>query len=212
MNARLNVLRPLAAAALVAGLIGYGCAEKAAFKAVKIGEPAPEFTLPDATGKPVSLSEAEGKYVVLEWHNLGCPFVKKHYGGGNMQALQKRFTKKGVLWYSIISSAPGKQGFMEPKQAREHFKKVGGSPTAVLLDPDGKVGRLYGAKTTPHMYVIDPKGVLRYNGAIDDIASADPDDVKDSKNYVAAALESLMEGGAVDEPLTRPYGCSVKYK
>jgi len=178
---------------------------------VKIGQPAPDFTLRDAEGNKRSLSEFKDETVVLEWHNKGCPFVKKHYREGDMQSLQKNFTEKGVVWLTIISSAKGKQGYMTGEEARAHFEEVDASPTAVLLDPDGEVGKLYGAKTTPHMYVIDKNGVLQYNGAIDDNPSSDTDDIQGAKNFVAGALNDVMAGKRVANPVTRPYGCSVKY-
>ncbi len=179
--------------------------------APKIGEAAPGFTLTDATGKAHSLADFKGKFVVLEWLNHGCPFVKKHYDGGNMQALQKEFTGKDVVWLSICSSAEGKQGHMTPEQAVEIAKEKGAAPTAVLLDGDGKVGRLYDAKVTPHMFVINPDGLLVYNGAIDSIKSTDSKDVAKATNHVRAALEEAMQGKPVSITTTTPYGCSVKY-
>jgi hypothetical protein len=178
---------------------------------VKVGEPAPEFTATDSNGKARSLSEFKGRTVVLEWYNRDCPFVKKHYGSGNMPKIQKEYGSKGVAWLTVLSSAKGKQGHMNGKTVNKVLQKAGATPAAVLLDPKGDVGRLYGAKTTPHMYVIDAAGMLRYNGAIDDNPSSDPADIPASKNYVAAALDSVLAGQDVASPATNPYGCSVKY-
>lgn len=178
---------------------------------VAVGAAAPAFTLLGADGKEHSLSDNAGKIVVLEWLNHGCPFVRKHYSSGNMQKLQADYTAKGVVWYSIVSSAPGKQGFCgadeASAQAAEHLSKA----TGVLLDPEGTVGRSYGARTTPHMFIVGTDGALVYKGAIDDKASADPNDVANAKNYVAAALDSLLAGSPVVDAATTPYGCSVKY-
>ena len=176
-----------------------------------VGEPAPDFTLTDVNGKAVSLSAFKGKHVVLEWTNPDCPFVKKHYDSGNMQALQKEFAARGVAWLSINSSAPGKQGNYPPKEWLKILAEKGSAADATLLDPRGEVGRLYGAKTTPHMFVVDPKGTLIYAGAIDDIASADPADIAKANNYVRAALNEARTGKPVRAPSTKPYGCSVKY-
>lgn len=178
---------------------------------VETGKPAPDFTLPGADGQNHALAAYKGKYVVLEWTNHDCPFVKKHYSGGAMQATQKKYTGKGVVWLQIISSAPGKQGYLSAAQANEVNKAQGTAATATLLDPDGKVGKLYGAQTTPHMYVIAPDGKLIYQGAIDDKQSTNPADIATSKNYVAAALDEAMAGKAVSQPVTKSYGCSVKY-
>ena len=180
--------------------------------AVKVGEAAPDFTATDSNGKTQHLADLKGKYVVLEWHNQGCPFTKKHYESGNMQRLQKEWTTKGVAWFTVISSAPGTQGYVTASEENDYVKKVNASPTAVLLDPDGTVGHLYAAKTTPHMYIIDPKGTLIYNGAIDDHPTPNPGDIPSSKNYVTSALQEAMAGKPVSEAATRPYGCSVKYK
>src|SRR4030095_1597526 len=179
--------------------------------ALSAGDAAPEFSLPDSNGKTQSLSQNKGKYVVLEWFNEGCPFVQKHYKGGNMQGLQKQYTAKGVVWYSVISSAPGKQGHGTPEQVNARAKEWNTAPSAILLDSEGKVGKLYGAKTTPHMYVINPEGKLIYAGAIDDKATSDPEDLKTAKNYVKEALDQAMGGKAVTTTATVPYGCSVKY-
>ena len=179
--------------------------------AVKLDKSAPAFTLPDTAGKERSLAEFKGKTVVLEWHNKGCPFVVKHYASGNMPKLQKQTTAKDVVWLTIISSAKGKQGYVTGPEADADMKTADASPTHVLLDPEGKVGRLYGAKTTPHMYVIDKAGVLRYNGAIDSISSSDAADIAKADNYVVSAVDAVLAGKKVAKPSTQPYGCSVKY-
>ena len=180
--------------------------------AVKTGEPAPGFTSVDSNGKQQSLSTYKGKFVVLEWHNQGCPYTKKHYESGNMQKLQKEWTGKGVVWLTVISSAQGTQGFVTPTQENEYLKTMNAVPTAVLMDPGGTLGHLYGAKTTPQMFIIDPSGTLIYNGAIDDHPTSDKSDIPNSKNYVTAALTEATSGKPVTEAVTRPYGCSVKYK
>ena len=178
---------------------------------VSIGQPSPDFSLIDTQGKTIQLSSYKGKFVVLEWFNPDCPFVKKHYGSGNMQSLQKESTDKGVIWLSIDSSAPGKQGYYSPEKANELTLSKNASPTAVLLDSDGKLGKLYGAQTTPHMFVINPEGQLIYAGAIDNVASADPADITKATNYVREALGEAMAGKPVSVPSTKSYGCSVKY-
>lgn len=183
----------------------------AADAAVKVGAPAPDFTAKDTQGRERRLSEFSGKMVVLEWHNQGCPFVKKHYGKGNMQRLQKELTGEGVVWLTVISSAPGKQGYMTPAEEDAYLKEQQASPTAVLLDTDGTVGRLYAAKTTPQMFFIDAKGTLLYAGAIDDKPTTDPADIDGAKNYVLAAYQEVKAGKAVSVTTTAPYGCSVKY-
>lgn len=175
------------------------------------GQKAPAFTLQDTSGTSHSLSDFDGKIVVLEWTNYLCPFVKKHYRTGNMQALQKEYTGKGVVWLSVNSSAPGKQGHFSPAEWQRHIEEQDAAPTAVLLDPDGKVGRAYGAKTTPHMFVINTEGKLLYKGAIDDKATFKPADVETASNYVKEVLDSLLAGEDVDPTENRPYGCSVKY-
>ena len=180
--------------------------------AVKVGDPAPGFTAVDSNGKQQRLSDYKGKFVVLEWHNQGCPYTKKHYESGNMQKLQKEWTAKGVVWLTVISSAPGTQGFVTPSQENDYLKTMSAAPTAVLMDPGGSLGRLYAAKTTPHMFIVDPGGTLIYNGAIDDHPTSDQRDIAKSKNYVSAALEQALGGKPVTEAATRPYGCSVKYK
>jgi peroxiredoxin len=182
-----------------------------AFAAVESGEPAPDFTLKDSKGNPQKLSSYSGKFVVLEWLNPECPFVKKHYSAGNMQKLQKEYTAKGVVWLSIISSAPGKQGYRTGPQADADTKDKNASPTAILLDPSGEVGQLYEAKTTPHMYVINPEGKLIYSGAIDSIRSTNPADCATATNYIRETLDAALAGKPVPTPETKSYGCSIKY-
>jgi peroxiredoxin len=183
----------------------------AAQAAVKVGEPAPAFTLPGSDGAPHALADYKGKYVVLEWTNHECPFVKKHYGSGNMQAQQKELTGKGAAWLSIVSSAPGKQGHVDAAAAKDLTAKRNAAPTAVLLDPKGEVGKQYGARTTPHMFLIGPDGKLLYMGGIDSIASTDAGDIAGAKQYVKVALAEAMAGTPVSDASTKPYGCSVKY-
>ena len=180
-------------------------------RAATVGQQAPTFTGKDSQGKTISLDQYRGKYVVLEWHNQGCPYTKKHYVSGNMQALQKEWTAKGVVWLTVISSAPGEQGYVTAGQENSYLTKMHAVPTAVLLDSDAKVARMYSAKTTPQMVVIDPAGKVIYDGAIDDKPTPDPEDIKGAKNYVDEALTAAMAGKAVPTPYTRPYGCSVKY-
>lgn len=186
-------------------------ATAAALPDAKVGQPAPAFTLTDSTGKTHSLSDFAGKTVVLEWTNHECPFVKKHYGANNMQAQQRAATAKNVVWLSVNSSAPGMQGHVDGAAAERIRGEARAVQTAYLLDPAGTAGRAYGAKTTPHMYVIDPKGVLRYAGAIDSIPSADTDDIAKATQYVPQALAELAAAKQVSVAVTRPYGCSVKY-
>jgi glutathione peroxidase-family protein len=179
--------------------------------AATVGESAPAFSLIDSHGQTHSLSDFRGKTVVLEWTNAECPFVKKHYDSGNMQKQQAGAVADGVIWLTINSGAPGKQGHVSSEQANAIQKNWKAASTAYLIDADGKVGRAYDAKTTPHMYVIDADGVLRYNGAIDSIASADKGDLAKAVQFVPSALAAVADGEAPDPALTRPYGCSVKY-
>lgn len=172
---------------------------------------APNFKLNDLDGKERSLSDFKGKWVVLEWFNKDCPFVRKHYGSSNMQKLQKNYTDKGVVWLTINSSAKGKQGYEEAAEAKATIKDSKAAQSHLLVDSNGAVGRLYGAKTTPHMYVISPEQKVVYAGAIDDNSSADPAVIEKSKNYVALALDSAMKGAPVAVASSRPYGCAVKY-
>jgi peroxiredoxin len=178
---------------------------------VQVGKQAPDFALTDTNGKTHHLSDYKGKYIVLEWYQPDCPFVRKHYNSGNMQALQKEYAAKGVVWLSIDSSAAGQEGNYPSAELNQIATKSGAVRTALLLDADGKVGHLYGAKTTPDMYIINPQGVLVYQGAIDDKPSTDLADVKTAKNYVKSALNAVMGGQTVATASTRPYGCSVKY-
>jgi hypothetical protein len=179
--------------------------------AAQVGQPAPDFSAKDTLGRTHTLSQYRGKYVVLEWHNRYCPYTHKHYASGNMQRLQKEWTAKGVIWFTVISSAPGLQGYVTAADENAYVKRVDASPTAVLLDPTGQLGHLYDARTTPDMYVINPQGVLIYEGAIDDKPTTDLEDIATAKNYVSQALEQAMVGKMVSVPVTRPYGCSVKY-
>lgn len=181
-------------------------------KAAAVGKPAPDFTLKDLDGNDVTLSSFKGKKVVLEWTNQDCPFVIKHYDSGNMQKLQKEQTAQGdVVWFTVRSSAEGKQGHVTPEEAKAIIAKNGAAQTAELLDASGTVGRLYGARTTPHMYVIDEDGVLAYDGAIDDNSSHRPETIEGATNYVVAALDALRNGKALEFAETQPYGCAVKY-
>ena len=177
----------------------------------EVGKHAPDFTLMDANGKKHSLADFKGKFVVLEWVNFGCPFVVKHYKSGNMQALQARYEKKGVVWLSICSSAPGNQGYFEGDELKKMIKENKNMATAYLVDASGEVGRLYNAKTTPNMYLISPDGTLMYAGAIDDKPSVDVKDIDGAANYVTMAIDEAMSGNAVKVAKTQPYGCSVKY-
>lgn len=197
------------AAAGVAALAAPGAARASA--SAKVGTAAPAFSLPSTSGRSQSLGDFKGKIVVLEWTNHDCPYVRKHYESGNMQGLQREATGQGVVWLSIISSAPGTQGYVTPSQADELTASRKAAPTAVLLDPKGTVGKLYGATNTPHMYVVDKAGVLAYAGAIDDRPTSRKSDVQGANNYVRAALQSVAAGEPVKTPVTRAYGCTVKY-
>ncbi len=196
---------------VVAMALAIGARAVSAEEGPEIGQAAPTFTLPDLDGQNFSLADYRGKYVVLEWINFDCPFVKKHYATGNMQALQNKYMAKDVAWLVICSSAPGKQGHFAPDKFKERAEALKMTPTAMLMDTDGTVGRMYRARTTPEMFVIDPEGILRYMGAIDDKPTANHGDVETATNYVKAALKALMAGEAVETTVTRPYGCSVKY-
>jgi peroxiredoxin len=193
--------------ALAAALLAHCMAAQG----VRVGAPAPDFAATDSRGQTDTLAQYRGKFVVLEWHNQGCPFTKKHYVSGNMQALQKEWTAKGVVWFTVISSAPGKQGYVTASEENAYLTQVHAVPTAVLLDPEGKLGRLYSAKTTPQMMVIDPSGKVIYDGAIDNRPTSDVEDVHGAQNYVSDALTEAMTGKPVATPYVRPYGCSVKY-
>ena len=198
---------------LVAALLAMSMASlvSLAQAAAAPGQAAPEFSLVDINGKTQKLSDYRGKYVVLEWFNSECPFVQKHYESGNMQSLQTRYTQKGVVWLGVNSTSPRHSNFRDPVRSQAILKDWKSAPTAFVLDPDGKVGKQYGARTTPHMYVIDPKGTLVYVGGIDDKPSTSPRDIPTAKNLVAAALEESLGGKPVGTPSAMPYGCSVKY-
>ena len=176
-----------------------------------LGQPAPAFRVADATGRTRTLTEFHGRTVVLEWTNNGCPYVGKHYGSGQMQALQRQATQDGVIWLTVVSSAPGFEGYMTGSQARAWKARVGAASSDVLLDPEGVVGRAYDARATPHMFIVDRTGRLVYMGGIDDRPTSDPESLQGAHNYVAAALADLKAGRPVTEPVTRPYGCAVKY-
>jgi peroxiredoxin len=194
---------------LVVGVLALSAG--AALAGVEVGQAAPDFSLPDTNGQSHQLSQYKGKWVVLEWYQPDCPFVRKHYGSGNMQALQKEFTAKGVIWLSIDSSAPGQEGNYPADKLNQIASSQGAARTALLLDPDGKVGHEYGAKTTPDMYIINPDGKLVYEGAIDSKPTTSVADLKVATNYVKVALDDSMTGKSVPQTVTRPYGCSVKY-
>ncbi|WP_295457227.1 thioredoxin family protein [uncultured Thiodictyon sp.] len=194
--------------ALLGALVTWGLAWGAA---PQVGQPAPPFAVADTAGKTWSLADLKGKKVILEWTNDGCPYVRKHYGSGNMQTLQREVTAAGTVWLTVISSAPGTQGYVTPAEANRLTAERKAAPTAVLLDPAGTLGRAYGAKTTPHLYVIDATGTLVYMGGIDDRPTTDPADIPGARNYVRQAIADLDAGRPLTDPLTRPYGCSVKY-
>jgi peroxiredoxin len=193
-------------------LVAASLAAAPAQAAPQIGQPAPNFRLADVNGRAVSLSAYRGKTVVLEWNNPECPFVRKHYNSGNMQKTQAAAKKDGVVWLSINSSAAGKQGHMNAAQAKESLATQKAQPTAYLLDSDGVVGKTYGAKTTPHMYIVNKAGILVYAGGIDDKPTPNPADINGARNHVLAALAEVKAGKAVSVPTSRPYGCAVKYK
>jgi peroxiredoxin len=199
-----------ALAVTLGGLAGW-FGSRTVLARVDVGESAPDFTATDSHGASHKLSDYRGQTVVLEWTNHDCPYVQKHYSTGSMQALQRETTSNGLIWLSVISSAPGKQGHVSPAQANELTARRDAAPSAVLLDPEGKVGRLYGAKTTPHMFIIDEDGTLAYMGGIDDRPTTNAADVTGANNYVRAALGELAAGKPISHPVTRPYGCSVKY-
>lgn len=197
---------------LIRSLMLLMAAPAMAMAAAVPGEKAPAFSEVDAAGKTHSLADYKGEWLVLEWFNKGCPYVRKHYGSGNMQALQKKYTDEDINWLTVISSAKGKQGYLEPAQALEEAESHKLNASApFLLDPDGSMGRAYGAKTTPHMFIINPQGEVVYAGAIDDNDSANPAVIPESENYVAAALDASLSGEAIDVASSRAYGCSVKY-
>ena len=198
----------VAAAALSAGAL----IASSANAAVESGKPAPAFTAVDSNGKTVKLADYRGKTVVIEWTNDGCPYVRKHYGSGNMQKLQKEATADGVVWLSVISSAPGQQGYADGPRANKLSVERGASPTQILLDPKGDLGHLYNAKTTPQMFIVDKAGIVAYQGAIDDKPTNNPADVVGAKNYVRTALAEIKAGKPVTPAATVSYGCTVKYE
>ena len=199
-------------ALLLASAVTLSTAPAVLAGAPPVGSAAPEFSLTDATGKTHALSEYKGKYVVLEWTNPGCPFVRKHYDSGNMPKLQAEYTKKGVVWLSIDSSAQGEQGYLEGDDAKKAASGEYKAASELLLDHDGKVGHLYGATNTPDMFIISPEGKVVYEGAIDSVASADKDDIAKATNYVATGLDEALAGKPLAKSASKPYGCSVKYK
>lgn len=184
----------------------------AAHAAPSVGQAAPDFTLTNPAGKPVKLSDFRGKHVVLEWTNPGCPYVKKHYDSGNMPATQRDAVARGVVWLSINSTERGAYDYLEPAKVAAWQKERKGAPTALLADEEGAVGRAYGARTTPHLYIVDPQGKLVYAGGIDSIPSSSQADIPKAVNYVRQALNETLSGKPVSAPVTRPYGCSIKYK
>ncbi|MDR3213452.1 MAG: redoxin domain-containing protein [Azoarcus sp.] len=179
--------------------------------AVDIGKPAPAFAGVGADGRPVALADYKGKTVILEWTNHDCPFVKKHYESGNIPNLQKDAAAQGIVWLQVISSAPGKQGYVDGATARQLNERRGASPAGTVLDPDGKIGRLYDARTTPHLYIIDPSGALTYKGGIDSIRSAKQEDIAKADNYIRLALADIAAARPIGQNNTQPYGCTVKY-
>ncbi|MFT3954596.1 MAG: thioredoxin family protein [Piscinibacter sp.] len=195
----------LAAAAAASSL------SAAVFAAAAVGQSAPAFSAVDTSGKTVSLADFKGRTVVLEWVNPGCPFVRKHYDSANMQATQKNAVAQGAVWLAINSTHAGAGDYMAPAALAGWMKDKGGAPSATLMDADGKVGRAYGARTTPHMYVIDPKGTLVYAGAIDSKPTANPADIKTATNHVNQAVAEVAAGKPVSQAVTQAYGCSIKY-
>jgi peroxiredoxin len=204
-----RVLAAAIIAALIAGVIAMLISSAAA--AAQIGQPAPDFTALDSKGNKVQLSAYRGKTVVLEWTNADCPYTRKHYASGNMQSVQDLVQKDGIVWLTVISSAPGKQGYVNGPQADFLTESRKAVPSAVLLDPNGAIGRLYGAKTTPHMFVIDKNGTLQYMGGMDSIATADVSDIARAEPYLKEAMLAVAYGNPAPHPVTKPYGCSVKY-
>jgi AhpC/TSA family len=205
----MNLSRPIFAAVLLAcSLTPLARGESGD---LTIGQPAPDFTAVDSKGVSHRLSEYRGKPVVLEWTNADCPFTRKHYTSGNMQSVQTLARRDGVVWLTVISSAPGKQGYVDGAGADALTRQRGAAPAAVLLDPAGTVGRLYHAKTTPHMYVIDRDGSLKYMGGMDSIASTDVSDIANAEPYLKEAMLAVVDSKPVPHPVTKPYGCSIKY-
>lgn len=202
-------LRPMLKAALLTTTLAFAAP---GFASPAVDQPAPSFTANTADGKTVSLDSLKGKTVLLEWTNHECPFVKKHYDSGNMQSLQKDAAAKGVVWLQVISSAPGKQGQVDGATAMKLNSARSAMPAGVILDPEGKLGKLYGAQTTPHIFIIDAKGVLIYKGGIDSLATADKADIAKAEPYVSEALTALAAGRKIAANNTKPYGCSIKYE
>lgn len=199
---------------IMALAIALGCllsAQATAREPLRPGSVAPDFSAPDSRGQTVNMSSFKGKTIVLEWNNPECPYVRKHYGAGNMQALQKEATSSGVVWLSINSGARGLQGHMHALEAENYIAERRASPSAYLLDPEGKIGRAYGATVTPHMFIIDPEGRIAYMGGIDDKPTSSPSDIKSARNYVREALNAIAAGRPINTASTRPYGCTVKY-
>ena len=205
------VMAAAAAALMIVGATSANAMIEINKSAVEVGKPAPAFTGTDTNGNTINLSDYAGKTVVLEWTNPKCPFVEKHYGSGNMQSLQKKYTAQDVVWLSINSSAEGKEGNMNAADANQVISEAGAAPTAYILDPTGEIGRLYDARTTPDMFVINGEGTLVYAGAIDSNDSFKPETIEGATNYVAAALDALAEGKPIETAQTKPYGCGVKY-
>ena len=181
-------------------------------RAARVGQPAPDFSLPDTGGKAVRLADFRGRFVVLEWTNPGCPFVRKHYESGNMGATQKLARDQGVAWLAINSTETASGDYLEPPRLADWLKQHQGVPTAVLMDPKGTTGRAYDAKTTPHLYIVDPQGMLVYAGGIDSIASARVSDIEKATNHVKAALADIAAKRPIAQAVTKPYGCTIKYK
>jgi peroxiredoxin len=199
---------------VIASFTPTGCSESDAAPvpdSPPVNQPAPAFTVSDTKGAPHSLDSYRGKWVVLEWFNHDCPYTKKHYKSDNMQSLQREYTSKGVVWISVLSSAPGKQGYRSAADADEDAAERKAAPSFLVRDTAGVLGRQYGARTTPHLFVIDPQGVLRYAGAIDDMATSKVKDVESAKNYLKAALDAGLAGQPIAVATTQPYGCDVKY-
>ena len=206
MIRRTLVVAVAATLAASLGLVAPGLAAPA------VGQNAPDFTLTDTAGKTVRLSDFKGKHVVLEWVNPGCPYVRKHYTSANMQGTQKETTAKGVVWLAINSTETASYDYMEPKKLAAWMAEQKAAPTATLMDVEGTVGQAYGARTTPHMYIVNPQGKLMYAGGIDSIPSSRADDVKTAVNYVKLGVSQALAGQTLSNPTTRPYGCSIKYK
>lgn len=202
----MSKLTSLAAAAALT-LASFATAQAAP----EVSQPAPDFTAVTASGETLALTGLEGKTVILEWTNHLCPFVSKHYGSGNMQALQQEMAGEDLVWLQVISSAPGRQGYVEGDKAIGLNAERDAAPSDILMDPEGTIGRAYAARVTPHMYIIDPEGTLQYMGGIDSIASANPADIDEATNYVREAMAALSAGQAVPNPITRAYGCTIKY-